>query len=241
LKKIIFSILCISSLALSSENIWSQQTQTLDNAQTKDILKDFDKDKFELFNFKDEDEIELQDSYYDSNFMVFGIQATGLAYSEKLSNEKGSKTVDTNGYNIQLSIGKDFTLWHKDFTQPSRIYFKYSYSLLDSDIEMTSWGFGLKENMSYYSFYTTQNSKIYPTFSIEIAKAYIDRDNQTIHGLKSVGTLGVTYAYKKHMEYFLDLVCDYNDWKHPVDGISDQIIGYGLSLGINYKIMDGDF
>jgi len=240
LRKIILSLLSISSLIFSYDNIWSQTTPTMDRNDRYEALREFNQNEFKPFEFKD-DKKELTVYGFQENMFVVGLEVAGIPYSEKLSNKTGTKNVNLDSYHIQFTLGKDFTLWHKEYTQLSRLYLTYTYTILDSNVKMNSWSFGLRENMKYYSFYETKISSVYPTFSIEIGKSFIHRDTQTIHGLKSAASIGLTYSYKDNFEYFVNLLTNYTNWKHPVDGISDQMNGFGLGIGINYKIMYGDF
>ena len=103
-------------------------------------------------------------------------------------------TEEFSSQNITLTLGKDFTLWHKDHTEPTRLYLTYSHSNISSNIHYNSYTLGLKENMFYWSLYKDTHFTLYPTFYLEMGSSSLRRNQQDISRFTTLYGAGVTYC-----------------------------------------------
>lgn len=239
-KFILLIILSISNI-LAIDNIWSKETQTIPQSQYENIIKNHNAHTDKKLDFEDDRE-EITYRYgYKKTILTLGLSTGATKYH--VSN-KTNLIQDKNSYtasNIKFTIGKDFTFLHQEGTQPTRIFFTYALEKLDNDLDFVIWTLGIRENMEYWSFYEGQNSKLYPTVSLEVGKGTLEKLHYDISGISSEANMGLTYAYGDSFEYFFNLSYDYADLldkKHNDD--IDRLSGFGCSIGFTYKILYDD-
>ena len=242
MRKILIVLYLLGYTVLSASNpIWSKDTQPLSETKKEKIVEAFKNSDNLRIDFTD-DLIPKRILYdFKENIFVIGLAVGGQEYSETLSNRSGSKTLSLSANTLEISLAKDFTLWHEDYTQPTRLYILYSITQLDSDIAFSTTSFGLRENMYYWSLYKTDSYNIYPTISIELGQSSLKREEYSISGYTAMADIGITYIRDANFEYFLNFDYSSINWKHPIDGVDDKMGGFGLSFGLNYKLMYGDF
>ncbi len=234
-------LILLGSLSLvASDNIWSKDTKALNQEKSERILQAYESGDTSNLNF--EDDKNKKSNLYDftENIFVVGLSVGGASLSEEISNKTGSATSSYSAINTKLIIGKDFTLWNEEYTQPTRLFFSYAFTTLDNDVDFTTYSLGIRENMEYYTFYETANYRLYPTLSLELGRSHINRGSESIQGFSTEVNLGVNYVRDDNFEYFLNLAASSTDWKHPIDGISDEMSGFALNIGLNYKLNYGD-
>lgn len=241
MKKTISLILFSVVLLNASEYIWSKETPSLSKSKSEQIFQSYENGNDLNITFEDDPKKNDTIHDYSLNALVLGFSVGGISYTETLSNSIGSSSESYTSYNAAFLIGKDFTLWHDDYSQPSRLYFKYGFSKINEELDFTTWSIGLRENMYYWSIYETDKSKIYPNASFELGSSKIKRNSESQAGFTLITELGLTYMRNKNFEYFFNLSYNSVTWKHPIDGITDQMNGIGANFGLNYKIMHGDF
>ncbi len=225
----------------ASDNVWSKETKVLSEEKSDRIIKAFVNGETTEFNFEDDPNSKTKVYDFKKNIFVIGLSLGSDSYSEELSNKTGTKTLSYSSYDAKFTIGRDFTFWHNEYTQPTRLYLTYSFTKLSSDTDFTTWTLGLQENMSYWSLYKTNTYSIYPTLSFELGSSSIARDNNSISGFTTELNLGIKYVRDNNFEYFLKVSTNSIDWKHPIYGVADNMSAYGINLGLNYKLMYGDF
>ena len=225
----------------ASDNIWSKDTLPLETSKSIQIIDAYKSGDFSTLKFAND--VSNKPPLYDfkENIFVVGLSLGGASYNEELSNTTGSSSTSYSSYHTKLTIGKDFTMWHEEYTQPTRVYFTYAYTALDTDISFTTWTIGFCENMDYWSLYKTSSFNIYPTVAFEVGQSSISRESYSISGLTTEFSLGLTYTRDDNFEYFIDFFNDNIIWQHPVDGIADEMTGFGFRTGLNYKLNYGDF
>ncbi len=249
-------LILLGSLSLhASDNIWSKNTKTLTQSKSEQILQAYENSDTSELNFKDDSKKKPNLYNFKENIFVVGLSVGGASISEEISNKTGSVTSSYSSINTKLMIAKDFTLWNEEYTQPTRLFFSYAFTTLDNDVDFTTYSLGIRENndvdfttyslgirenMEYYTFYETASYRLYPTLSLELGKSYIDRGSESIQGFSTEINLGVNYVRDDNFEYFLNLSATSTNWSHPVDGIADEMSGFGLSIGLNYKLNYGD-
>ncbi|MEA1893296.1 MAG: hypothetical protein U9N33_11385, partial [Campylobacterota bacterium] len=143
------------------DNVWTKDTQGLSKKKSDEIIKSYEAGDNSKLDFADDPKSKTPYYGFKENIFVIGVSVGGASYSEDLSNITGSKTSSYSSYNAKLTIGKDFTLWHENYTQPTRIYLTYVFTKLDNDLDFTTWTVGIRENMEYWSLYETDSYKIY--------------------------------------------------------------------------------
>ena len=168
--------------------------------------------------------------------MVVGLSLGYGSTTETVSNTRGTYDLDYTASSFKMIVGKDFTLWHDEYTQPIRIYLAFSYTALSTDVDFTTITFGLKENMRYWPIYETKSYIIYPSLSYEIGSSSLTRGDFDISGLTSEFTGGLTYQ-RSNVEYALNLAYNQTAWEHPVAGIKDESQGLQVHLNVNYRWM----
>jgi hypothetical protein len=239
--KTLLLILSTTLLLTASDYIWSKDTQVLSEEKSNKIIQAFENDNTSELVFKNDPKRAKNVYSFKENIFVIGLSLGINSYSEEISNTTGSIENKYSAKYLKLLIGKDFTLWHKEYTQPSRLYFAYAFTKVESDVDFTTWSVGLRENMYYWSLYKTASYNIYPTASFEFGASSIDRLSGSVSGLNSEVQVGLTYARNDNFEYFINLSANNTSLKHPIDGIADTMNGIGVNFGINYKLMYGDF
>ena len=238
MNKVLYIVILIYSLVYASDNVWSKETQAIPQSQYENIIKNYNSNTDSKLDFEDDRE-EITYRYgYNKTILTVGLSVGATKYD--VSNKK-DRIQDKDSYtasNIKFTLGKDFTFLHKEGTQPTRIFFTYAFEKLDNNLDFIIWTLGVRENMQYWSFYKNENSKIYPTVSIEVGKGRLEKVNYDISGITSEANIGLTYAYGNNFEYFFNLSYDYAgllDKKYN-DNI-DRLSGFGCNLGITYKIL----
>jgi len=241
MKNILLLILSTALLLNASNYIWSKETPTLTKEKSKKIIQAFENDDTSELVFENDPKRTKDIHNFKENIFVIGLSLGMYSYNEEISNTNGSSENRYSANNFKFLVGKDFTLWHEEYTQPSRAYFTYAFTKINSDVDFTTWSIGLRENMYYWSLYKTASYNIYPTASFEFGKTRIKRSSGVIKGLNSEIQIGLTYARGYNFEYFINLSATATSLKYPLDGIADKMNGTGVNLGINYKLMYGDF
>lgn len=223
------------------DNVWSQDTVPLKKSKTTKIIDAYISGDSSTLEFEN-DEI-IKPALYDfkENVLVVGLSFGGASYDEELSNTKGSSSTSHSAYSTKFTIGKNFTMWNEEYTQPTRLYFTYAFTALDTDVDFTTWTIGIRENMDYWSLYKTSTYKIYPTVAFEVGQSSISRETYSISGLTTDFSIGLTYSRDDNFEYFINLFNENIIWQHPIEGIADEMRGFGLRTGVNYKLNYGDF
>ena len=237
--KRLLAILVTLSLSLSAtENVWTQETKAL-SAQKRDAIIKAYRDN-NLTDFEFEDDLEpVVISDIEDNILVVGFSLGYGSMSETITNTRGSYDRDYTMSSLKLILGKDFTLWHKEYTEPIRIYLTYEYSLLSTEIDLSTITLGFKENMRYWPLYRTQNYIIYPNLSYEIGSSSLTRSSYEISGVTSEFSGGLTYQ-RADLEYALNLIYHQTAWEHPIDGIKDEAQGLQLHINLNYRWMNDE-
>ncbi len=228
-------------LSANAEYIWSQDTKTMSQEKSDTIIQAFKNGDPSDLIFKDDPKRQKMISEFEENLMVFGLSLGSSSYTEEISNTQGSYSNNYSSYDLTFTLAKDFTLWHEEYTQPSRIYFSYALTKANEELDFSTWTLGLRENMFYWPLYKTSTYSIYPTASFEVGSSSIQRGSSSMQSLTTALQAGLTYTRYGNFEYFLNLSGDSIKWKHPIDGIADEMIGLGVKFGINYKLMYGDF
>ncbi len=241
MKKTLLLLLSTTLLLNASDYIWSKDTQTLTKEKSDKIIQAFENDDTSKLVFENDPKRSKNIHNFKENMFVLGLSLGINSYSEEISNTNGSKETTYSANNFKFLIGKDFTLWHEEYTQPSRVYFTYALTKVDSDVDFTTWSVGLRENMYYWSLYKTSSYNIYPTASFEFGASSLSRSSSSMSGLNSQAQVGLTYSRDDNFEYFVNLSASTTSWKYPIDGIADKMTGMGVNFGLNYKIMYGDF
>ena len=241
MKKTLLLITLSTLLYATPDYIWSEDTEAMSQDKSDKIIQSFkDGDTSDLI-FQDDSKREKNIINFKENILVLGLSLGRNTYTEKISNTTGSHSDTFSSSSLKFLLAKDFTLWHEEYTQPSRIYFTYSLNRVDSGIDFSTWTLGLQENMYYWPLYKTSTYSIYPTASLEIGSSKTDRGSNSMSGFTTEFQAGLTYSRFGNFEYFLNLSVDSINWKHPIDGIADEMTGLGINFGINYKFMYGDF
>jgi len=209
--------------------------------KSQKIINAYESGDTQALNFENDPEIKKKKFDFKENILVVGLALGYASHSEELSNTTGSEKFSYSSLNTKFIIGKDFTMWNEDYTQPTRLYFTYSSTKLDSDITYATFGLGISENMRYFPLYKQESSILYPTLSFEFSRSTINRESLSTDGLTAELSLGLAYSLDDNFEYFVNIFANSISWNHPVDGIADDMSGIGISLGLNYKLNYGDF
>jgi len=241
LNKLIMLIpLCYLTL-YGSDNIWSKDTPSISKEKSQKIIKAYESGDTSTLNFENDPELKKKNFNFKENVFVIGFGLGYGSHSEKLSNTTGSETFSYSSLNTKIIVGKDFTMWNEEYTQPTRIYLSYLYTKLDSDVTYTTVGLGITENMRYFPLYKSASFTLYPTLSFELAQSSLSRDTLSATGLTTEINLGLAYTRDDNFEYYVNLFANSINWNHPVDGIADEMSGFGLYFGLNYKLNYGDY
>jgi hypothetical protein len=242
MKKIIILLTFLSFALFGADNIWTQETQGMSESKSEKIINAYLKGKSQELNFQDDPEVQKYKLDITENIFTLGLSIGGNSATDTVSNNTGSQTLTNDGYGIKLIVGKDFTFWHKDYTQPTRLYLAYDYATLGSASEITTWSFGVKENMYYWPIYNTDKFTIYPTLSLEFGRSTLQRDSiANITGYKMGADLGINYVRDNNFEYYCNFNISNTAWDYPLDGIAYETLSFGLYLGLSYKFNYGDF
>jgi opacity protein-like surface antigen len=236
----IYGTLIFLGLALftglqAADNVWSQETKALSPEAAQQILSAYDGNETMAFRFPDDPKVKRVSEIEDNILVVGGTLGFGSS-SETVSNTTGSYALEQSVTNLRLLLGKDFTFWHEEYTQPTRIYLTYGYTMLSSDVDFTSVTLGIKESMRYWSFYEGEKFSLYPTLSYELGNASLKRGDESISGFISEVAAGVVYE-RLGFEYGLEVVSNSISWNHPIDGIEDESLGLQLRLTLMYRWM----
>jgi len=236
-------LLAFMSLALvlelyAADNIWSQDTKAVSEQEEQAAMRAYGKDRNISITF-DDDPVVKDVSDIEDNLLVVGLLLGYGSSSETVSNTTGSYSIDHSLSNFRVIIGKDFTFWHEEYTEPTRIYLALSYTALSTGVNYNSWGIGIKESMRYWSLYDTKNYTIYPTLFYEVGDSSLTRGDQSISGLTSEFGASIVYE-RSYFEYEFAVAYNSISWDHPVDGIKDESTGFKAYLGVNYRWMYDD-
>ena len=225
--------------SFANDNIWNKDTKSMSQAKSNKIINSYIENNNTHLTFFDSEKPE-ETCPFRENILVVGL---GLAYdanSEKIYNNSGKKTETFSSYSFKMTFAKDFTLWHEEYTQPSRIYASYNYTYFDKDVSYSTFSIGLRENMFYWSIYQDGKLNIYPSVNVELGSSSITRETYTSSGFSTVIGAGITLVDDDNFEYFINFNSKSIDWDHPVDGIADEMSVYSINFGLNYKLMYGD-
>ena len=236
-------LLCALSTLLFSnpDYIWSKDTQAMSQDKSDKILQSYKDGDADNLTFKDDPKRKNDTVDFKENIFVLGLSLGADSYSQEVSNAQGSYFGTHSATNVKFTIAKDYTLWHEEYTQPSRLYFAFALTQVDTNVDYRTWTIGLRENMYYWPLYKSSTYSIYPNASFEIGSSNINRGNSSMSGFTSQVEFGLTYSRNSNFEYFLDARASSITWKHEIDGVADEMSGVGISFGLNYKLMYGDF
>ncbi len=239
MKLLLLLYILLLTNSFAKDNVWSKDTPSLSDAKSEKIIQMYQENNQTNLEFvEDIDEEVVYD--FRENILMFGLELGFSSNREKVYNTTGEKTENFSSSSVKLVFGKDFTLWHIDYTQPSRIYVSYEYTLINEDVSYTTFMVGLQENMFYWSLYKNDTLNIYPTFNLELGSSSITRDTFTSSGFTTGAGVGVALVYDDNFEYFINFHSKQVAWEHPVDGVADEMSSFGLNIGLNYKLMYGD-
>ena len=241
IKYFLVSLLILSSSEIAlyaAENIWTKDTKTLSQQDRDAIIKAYRDNNQSDFEF--EDDIEpLKISDIEDNILVVGLSLGYGSVTETVSNTRGSYDVDYTMSTLKLLIGKDFSLWHDEYTEPVRIYLTYRFNTLSTDVDYTTITLGIKENMRFWPLYESKNYIIYPTLSYEIGGSNLTRKDYDISGVTTEFAGGLAYE-RGNFEYALNLAYNQTAWEHPINGIKDEAQGLHVHMNINYRWMHNE-
>lgn len=241
MKKILL-LLTLSTLLFSEESyIWTQDTKAMSQEKSEKIIKAFKNNTLSELTFEDDPIRDKKSLAFKENIFALGLSAGSSSYDEEISNTTGSQTSNYSVTNFKFTLAKDYTLWHKEYTQPTRIYFTYALNSLENDVDFSTWTLGLRENMYYWPLYSTPTYTLYPTASLEIGSSRLKRNSNTMSGFTTELEVGLSYSRYDNFEYALNLNMTSVAWKHPLDGVADEMQGIGVNFGVTYKFMYGDF
>ena len=219
----------------ATDNIWTADTKAISPDKYNAIINAYQDTNQSSFEFEDDITPHVISDIED-NILVLGLTLGYGTTTETVSNTRGSYDMDYTMSTVKLMLGKDFTLWHDEYTQPVRIYLRYSYSALSTKVDYTTITLGFQENMRYWPLYETDNDIIYPTLSYELGSSSLQRNAFDISGVTSEFTGGLTYQ-RGDFEYALNLAYHQTAWQHPLDGIKDEVHGLQVYLNLSYRWM----
>ena len=238
IKRVVTLLLTLSLSLSAAENIWTQDTKAL-SAQKRDaIIKAYRDNNQSSFEFED-DLKPVITSDIEDNILVIGLSLGSGTITETLTNTRGSYDTEYTMSSLKLILGKDFTLWHEEYTEPVRIYLAYEYSFLNTEVDFSTVTLGFKENMRFWPLYKSQNYIIYPSLSYEIGSSTLTRSSYKVSGVTSEFAGGLTYQ-REAFEYALNLIYHQTAWDHPIDGIKDEAQGIQVHFNLNYRWMDDE-
>ena len=247
MRKIVL-LLLISFVSLHAiQNIWSENTNGMSEKKGEQVINAYLLEtNIDNIIFEDDAKIKKRKLSINENIFIFGLSIGANSAQDTIQNTKGSKSLSNTAYEAKLTIGKDFTFLHERFTQPTRLYFSLNYSALGKEVDVIGWSLGIRENMSYWDFYTTPTYTIYPSLSFEFGSSTMTRDDISIDGFTMEVDLGVTYQRGNNLEYFINFKASNNDWKYAsagetFEGIDYETFSVGLLVGLNYKFNYGDY
>ena len=237
----IIALLFIASSIEANEAVWTQNTKSMPKAKSEKIIQEYMKNSTLPVEIEFEDDAPASKTLgiYD-NIFVIGATLGYLPTTETLSNTNGSKDESYAISRFQLSVGKDFTLWHEKYVEASRLFLNISYNILSTDLSSSSITFGLQENMSYWPLYTSGDALLFPLLSYELGSSTINRSNLSITGFTTELSAGLMYQ-DTNLEYSVKAVSSSVSWTYPVEGIADDTNSLGLVFGVTYKFMYEDF
>jgi len=238
--KLFILIFILFTNSFANDNIWTKDTASMSESKSTKIINSYIENNNTNLTFIDSQEDEVITYPFRENILTIGLDLGYDYNSEKIYNTIGEKTDTFSSYSFKITFAKDFTLWHEEYTQPSRIYASYNIAYLDEDVSYSTFSIGLRENMFYWSIYQDSKLNIYPSVNFELGSSSISRETYTSSGFTSVIGAGITLVNDDNFEYFINFNSKSIDWDHPVDGIADEMSVYSISFGLNYKLMYGD-
>jgi len=221
----------------AAENSWTTETPSLPASKTQTIIEAYEANNTQNITFKD-DPKKIYITTSEDNILVLGTSFSFGLTQERVYNTRGEYTTDYSLFSGKVTLGKDFTLWHQDYTQPSRFLVSYSYNYLNSETGYQEVLFGYEERMRYWPLYKTSKATLYPTLSYALGRAQLSRKKYHIQGQTSEITTGLSYE-RHNFEYLVTLVYHQASWEHPIEGIGDESSSYNLNFGANYRFMYG--
>ena len=229
------SIFLLSLSLEAVDNVWTPETKGLTPQQRDAIIKAYREGNETVIEFED-DVTPVVISEIEENILVVGASIGYGSTTETVSNTVGAYDVDYHVSSFKLLLGKDFTLWHEEYTQPVRLYLQFTYSALQTDVAVSTFTFGIKENMRYWPLYEGKDYSIYPSLSYEIGSSSLQRATYDISGITSEVSGGLIYQ-RENFEYAFNLVYTQTAWEHPIEGIKDESQGFQAHLNLNYRWM----
>ena len=217
------------------ENVWTQETKGLSPQKRDAIIQAYREGNESTLKFEDDVKPRVI-SEIEENILVVGASVGYGSTTETVSNTVGAYDVAYTVGSFKLLLGKDFTLWHEEYTQPVRLYLQFTYAALSTDVRVTTFTFGIKENMRYWPLYKNDSFSIYPSLSYEIGSSSLQRASYDISGITSEFAGGLSYQ-RGDFEYALNLVYNQTAWEHPIEGIKDESQGFQAHLNLNYRWM----
>ena len=235
LKKVVLFISFVLVSLQADGNVWTRETKGLSPEKRDAIIKAYRESNTSTLEFED-DVAPIVISDIENNILVVGASVGYGTRTETVSNMVGAYDVDYSVSSFKLLLGKDFTLWHEEYTQPVRLYMQFTYSALSTDVAVTIFTFGIKENMRYWPLYESDSYCIYPSLSYEIGSASLHRTAYDISGITSEFSGGLSYQ-RGNFECALNIVYNQTAWEHPIEGIKDESQGFQTHLNLNYRWM----
>ena len=229
-------IFVVAASVFAQEGVWSNSSDAMSEEEVKKVLQPFKKNELTHLSFVDDLEKSYEETKYQRNIFVLGFSYGYVSGTETVSTARNSQDYSSTAHDIKAIIGKDFSLWHSSKIQPVRIQFEYDIAFLDTDTKISSYFFTLKENFSYWSFYETQTSKVFPFMAFKLGNTFLTSKTFDTKGFSYGYELGVNYQYKM-IEYGLSYEYTINKLDHPVDGVVDVLAQNKLLLTLNYKFM----
>ena len=231
-------ILIMSLLFLNinaADNVWSEETQSLSKEKSDKIIRAYQDGNQSTFTFEDDPKVKII-SDVEANILVVGLSLGFGSSEEEVSNKSGAYTTDYTHSTVKLTLGKDFTFWHEEYTQPTRIYMTYAYTGLSTDVDFTTITVGIKENMRYWPLYETKSYVIFPTVSYELGSSSLTRGSNDISGFTTEVNGGLVYQ-RGDFEYAVNVAFNQIAWEHPIEGIKDETQSFQFNMGLNYRWM----
>ena len=219
----------------AADNVWSEETESLSKAKSDKIIRAYQDGNQSISTFEDDPKVKII-SDVEANILVVGLSLGFGSSEEEVSNQRGAYTTSYTHSNVKFTLGKDFTFWHEEYTQPTRIYMTYAYTSLSTDVDFTTFTVGIKENMRYWPLYETKTYSIYPTVSYELGSSTLTRGSNDISGFSTEVNGGVVYQ-RGDFEYAINLAYNQMAWEHPIDGIKDETQSFQFNVGVNYRWM----
>jgi len=236
LKKLLL-FLSLINLTYADQAVWSKDTNTsISDTQVQEILKPYKQKEFTNMSFVDDIKKVYKDTGYQRNMLILGLSLGTSGSTETISTDRDSTDYTYSGSNYKLVIGKDFSFWHEEYSQPFRVQFEYELTKLSSGVDFTSYSLAFKENFTYLPLYQTPDSNLFPFAALRLGTSRIEPVSTTYSGFTLGFDLGLTYQVRE-IEYSLSYEYTQHDFDYPVDGVRDLLQQNKFYLSFVYKFM----